>query len=95
MHDHILVLARKLPKGINSRTLVAAFLQDAQTHLGRLAARGLDLGDMTDQQAQEVLQNVKLVQVALAPMQDIKRMHATCLENDIPAAMERPCTSSG
>ncbi len=50
---------------------------------------------MTDQQAHEALQNTELVQVALAPMQDIKRMHATCLENDIPAAMQRPCTSGG
>lgn len=50
---------------------------------------------MTEQQAQEVLQDRKLVQAAVAPMQDIKRMHRTCLENDIPAAMTRNCGKGG
>ena len=50
---------------------------------------------MTEQQAQEALQELELVQVAVAPMQDIKRMHATCLKNDIPAAMTRNCGKGG
>ncbi|MCP4447704.1 MAG: hypothetical protein GY811_20560 [Myxococcales bacterium] len=50
---------------------------------------------MTEQQAEEVLQHRKVVQAAVAPMQDIKRMRATCLENDIPATMTRNCGKGG
>ena len=50
---------------------------------------------MTEQQAEKVLQNRNLVQAAVAPMQDIKRMHQTCLKNDIPAAMTRNCGKGG
>tara|TARA_R110002096_G_scaffold299503_2_gene493952 strand:- start:18742 stop:18894 length:153 start_codon:yes stop_codon:yes gene_type:complete len=50
---------------------------------------------MTEQQAQEVLHNRDLVQAAVAPMQDIKRMHQTCLKNDIPAVMTRNCGKGG
>ena len=50
---------------------------------------------MTEQQALTVLQDLELVKVAVAPMQEIKRMHATCLENDVPAAMERNCGKGG
>ncbi len=50
---------------------------------------------MTEQEAQEVLRDRDLVQAAVAPMQDIKRMHSSCLKNDIPAAMTRNCGKGG
>jgi hypothetical protein len=50
---------------------------------------------MNERQANEVLQGAELVQVAVASLQDIKRMHRTCLAADIPASMTRPHAKGG
>lgn len=50
---------------------------------------------MTEYEAQEVLQDAELVQVAVAAMQDIKRMRLQCLNADIPALMTRPRAKGG
>lgn len=50
---------------------------------------------MTEEEAQEVLLNVDVVQVAVASMQEIKRMRMQCLAADIPALMKRPAAKGG
>ncbi len=50
---------------------------------------------MNDREAQEILHDVELVQVAVASMQEIKRMHRSCLDADIPAVMDCPSTKGG
>lgn len=50
---------------------------------------------MTDEEAQRVLLNVAVVQVAVSSMQEIKRMREQCLEADIPALMKRPEAKGG
>lgn len=50
---------------------------------------------MTEEEAQKVLRHVDLVQVAVASMQDIKRMRLQCLAAEIPAIMKRPHVKGG
>lgn len=42
-----------------------------------------------------MLKDTELVQVAVASMQEIKRMHRSCLAADIPAVMDCPSGKGG
>ena len=50
---------------------------------------------MTEREVQEALQGAELVQVAVASMQEIKRMRSRCLEANIAAVMSRPPGKGG
>ena len=50
---------------------------------------------MDERTAHEMLEDTELVQVAVASMQEIKRMYRSCLAADIPAAMDRPASKGG
>ena len=50
---------------------------------------------MTEEEANQVLKDVAVVQVAVAAMQEIKRMREQCLAADIPAMMKRPEAKGG
>lgn len=49
---------------------------------------------MTEREAQQLLDEVELVPVMQASIQDIKRLVGECLDADIPAVLDR-CEAKG
>ena len=50
---------------------------------------------MTPEQAISQLRGRPVVAVTKASIHAVKELHQTCLRNDIPAAMRRPCAPGG
>lgn len=97
------MLARQLSEGIHATAGMTTTLDDAQAHAAAYSgaaaadnsARVDYHGIMNEREAQELLKDIELVQVAVASMQDIKRMHRSCLQADIPAVMDCPSGKGG